>query len=248
MIMIKTMTTNMMLLLLPFVLQSAVAFTVSPSIATTSTINNDRSQSTSTQLHLERRDLLTSAALLTAGSLIAISDPPPAKAEEPPTKYTLYKNENCGFQINVPSTWEKVVQQMPDRNEITLFLDPTSDRKTLLSMAFTPIRDDFTSLSSFGSVDQVAQAVILPGGEISGQKIESKMISAESKKSAYIFDYTSKPPQIEDQHYRTIFALAVGATGGAGSILVSITAQTPESNYANLKSVFDDIEESYKKI
>jgi hypothetical protein len=28
-------------------------------------------------------------------------------------------------------------------------------RKSLLFFAFTPVRDDFTSLSSFGSVDQV---------------------------------------------------------------------------------------------
>ena len=50
----------------------------------------------------------------------------------------------------------------------------------------------------------------------------------------------------EKTHFRTIFSLATGATGGAGSVLVSITAQTPEADYGAKKSMFDDIVASYK--
>jgi hypothetical protein len=37
-----------------------------------------------------------------------------------------------------------------------------------------------------------------------------------------------------------------GATGGAGAVLVTITAQTPEEGYAAKKSMFDEIIASYK--
>ena len=76
-------------------------------------------------------------------------------------KYQTYINEVCGYQISVPAAWEKNIQQLPDRRQITLFIDPTSgaDGKTLFFEALTPVRDDFTSLGSFGSVDQVSSRV-----------------------------------------------------------------------------------------
>jgi hypothetical protein len=114
-------------------------------------------------------------------------------------------------------------------------------------IAYTPVRDDFTSLSSFGSAEEVGQATILPKGELAGVNgIESSMISAVSKKNAYYFDYVQKVPDQPQTHFRTIFTLATGATGGAGSVLVSITAQTPETEYSTMKPTFDQILDSYK--
>jgi len=39
--------------------------------------------------------------------------------------------------------------------------------------------------------------------------------------------------------------LAAGATGGAGNVLVTISAQTPESNYASMKSMMDQVLDSF---
>ena len=50
------------------------------------------------------------------------------------------------------------------------------------------------------------------------------------------------------RHFRTIFALIQGATGGAGAILLTITAQAPEERYPILKPIFDEIIRSYRKI
>ena len=106
-----------------------------------------------------------------------------------------YQDPECNFQMMVPADWDKSVQTLPDRRKIVLYIKPNSDKKTLLFFAYTPIRDDFTSLGSFGSVDEVAYATILPKGEIAGvQGVESKMLSAESKKSAYYFDYVQTVP------------------------------------------------------
>jgi hypothetical protein len=72
------------------------------------------------------------------------------------------------------------------------------------------------------------------------------MLSAESKKQAYFFDYVTKVPNQPETHFRTIFSLATAAAGGAGNVLVSITAQTPESEYEAMKPLFDKIIDSYK--
>ena len=77
-----------------------------------------------------------------------------AQAADP--KLVTYKDEACGFQIDIPAEWEMSEQSLADRRKIVFFIDPSrSEEKTLFFIAFTPLRDDFTSISSFGSVDQV---------------------------------------------------------------------------------------------
>lgn len=73
-------------------------------------------------------------------------------------KFVTYKDETCGFSIDVPAGWEQTEQSLPDRRKIVLFIDPSkSEENTLLFVAYTPLRDDFTSISSFGTVDQVCE-------------------------------------------------------------------------------------------
>ena len=72
------------------------------------------------------------------------------------------------------------------------------------------------------------------------------MLSAENRKQAYVFDYVTKVPEQPKTHFRTIFSLATEAVNGAGNVLVSITAQTPESEYETMEPLFDKIIASYK--
>ncbi len=67
-----------------------------------------------------------------------------------------YEDLECKFSIKVPTGWEKTVQSLPDRRKIVLYFKPDSDQKTFLFFAYTPLRSDFTSLGSFGSVDEVS--------------------------------------------------------------------------------------------
>ena len=94
------------------------------------------------------------AAFGTASIVLSTRTEPALASEE---SMDIFKDEDCGFQIKIPSDWEKSVQNLPDRRKIVLFVDPKSgeEDKTLVFVAFTPVRDDFTQLSSFGSVDQV---------------------------------------------------------------------------------------------
>jgi hypothetical protein len=65
-------------------------------------------------------------------------------------------------------------------------------------------------------------------------------------KSCHSPHFESIVPLLASQtHFRTIFSLVPGATGGAGSVLVSITVQCPETEYATMKPMFDQIISSY---
>lgn len=198
----------------------------------------------------------------TAATVLS-SNPIIANAEEDITTndndiLTLYKDTKVGFQVQVPNKWKKSEQSLPDRRKLLLFInedgttDPSMKNKgmdDLVFVAYTPVRDDFTSLGSFGTVEQVGQATILPKGTLAGQETENKMIKSESKKNAYYFDYTSKSPDQPKRHFRTIFTMVQGATGGAGSVLVTITAQTLESRYdSETQAMFDQIIDSYKRL
>uniref|UniRef100_A0A7R9ZSX9 PsbP C-terminal domain-containing protein n=1 Tax=Craspedostauros australis TaxID=1486917 RepID=A0A7R9ZSX9_9STRA len=189
---------------------------------------------------ITRRGWLSSTAGLVVG---AAAFAPSAFAED---DLKDYKDPDCKFSIKVPAGWDFSEQELADRRKIKLYLEPNSNRKTLFFMAFTPVRDDFTSLGSFGSVDQVAQTTILPKGKIMGEENSSTMLSAESKNSAYFFDYKQKVSGQPETHFRTIFSLANGATGGAGAVLVSLTAQCPEADYDAFKPLFDSMMTSYK--
>lgn len=199
----------------------------------------------------DRRSFLSSslrtAAFVTGTSIISSSESVVASDS---VKLVPYEDKDCGIQISVPEGWERSEQTLPDRRKIVFFIDPNSggEDKTLLFVAYTSVRDDYTQLSSFGSVEQVGQTTILPKGKIAVEEAESEMISAENKKNAYIFDYTSKVGGQPKRHFRTIFSLNQGATGGAGSVLVTITAQTPEVRYGEMKSLFDEMVDSYGKL
>mmetsp|Transcript_23247 Transcript_23247/g.32473 ORF Transcript_23247/g.32473 Transcript_23247/m.32473 type:complete len:239 (-) Transcript_23247:123-839(-) len=190
---------------------------------------------------ITRRGLLgTAGGLLWLGGVKASF-----AAEETLAKY---EDKDCGFQINLPTGWEKSEQSLPDRRKIVLYIEPDSDKKTLAFIAYTPIRDDFTSLSSFGSVENVGQATILPKSTLAGEENESKMLSAVSEKGSYYFDYVATAAGQPKTHFRTIFTLVQGATGGAGAVLATFTVQTPESKYDEYKPMFDEIISSYGKL
>lgn len=102
-------------------------------------------------------------------------------------------------------------------------------------------------MASFGAVDQVAAQTILPKGKIAGVDVESKMLSSQSKNQAYYFDYTQAVPDVQPlTHMRAIFSLQQGATGGAGAVLVTVTAQSPQDRYEKTtKPILDHVIDSY---
>ncbi|KAL7470262.1 hypothetical protein ACHAXS_010496 [Conticribra weissflogii] len=216
-----------------------------------------------------RRTLLTQSIAAASSTILSSSFPFLANAAS--TNLQPYDDPEYGFRIQVPSSWEQSVQKLSGRRKALFFVDPKSasnggSTDTLLFVAYTPVRDDFTSLSSFGSVDQVAQSTILPKGDLAGAEDSSKMLSATSKNNAYYFDYVASPVvpttpgsneakagqmtmKLPPQHFRTIFTLLPlrNAGASAGLTLVTITMQTTEEKYGDLKRMFDEIVDSYGK-
>jgi hypothetical protein len=100
---------------------------------------------------VSRRSWIGSCGIATAFKLGL-----PQEAKAAGGNFVTYKDETCGFSIDVPAGWEQTEQSLPDRRKIVLFVDPSKpEENTLLFVAYTPLRDDFTSISSFGTVDQV---------------------------------------------------------------------------------------------
>jgi PsbP len=204
---------------------------------------------------MSRRKWIAASA---ATSFLALSLPPQPSDAAGSLSYSTYSDPVHGFAIDIPSNWNgPTTQKLPDRRSILLWTPAESSTAptTLAFLAFTPIRDDFTSLASFGSVSQVAQQTILPKGAIMDETsdVKANLLEARtvSSPSAYVFDYTQiVPPQQPDEiHYRTIFYLAVGATGGAGNVLVTFTLQCLQSEYASrYQSTFDHIISSFRKV
>ena len=102
---------------------------------------------------LHRRNFLAAAAAAPCSLGVLSSSPKVASAAE---ELVYYKDEECKFSIKVPVSWERSIQTLPDRRKLVLYIKPNSDQKTLVFFAYTPVRADFTSLGSFGSVDEVS--------------------------------------------------------------------------------------------
>jgi hypothetical protein len=228
------------------VISSASAYTQS-SVSSGSLQTAAQSLSPLVQSSNTRRQWLTNsfATLPVAAAFLASPSAATAAAASTP-KLETYNDIKHGFSVLVPSDWTKSEQTLPDRRTILLWSDPV-DATTFVFIAFTAVRDDYTSLSSFGSVDQVAAQTILPKGKIAGGDVESAMLSAVSKKQAYFFDYTQVVPGVQPPtHVGTIFTLAQGTTGAP--VLATVTVQTPEERYQkDMKATLETIMDSYGK-
>ena len=99
---------------------------------------------------ISRRGFASSVASIVARSSILLIDPSLTYAQDGSTPMSPYDDKSCKFSINVPSEWVKTEQTLPDRRKIILYFKPESDQKTLMFIAYSPVRDDFTSLGSFG--------------------------------------------------------------------------------------------------
>lgn len=189
----RTMNRLSTILLISLILWFSEGFTLSRSTKSkyTSNLRAFHEKNDSTVDLTDRRKILQG---LMASTIIA--KVPTFSAYAVSEELNLFQDTVTGFQIKYPSSWTRTDQTLPDRRRLTLFInnDDMGKDKDLMFIAYTSVRDDFTSLGSFGSVDQVGSQTILPKGELMGEKTESEMLGSESKKNSYYFDYVSKVP------------------------------------------------------
>jgi len=192
---------------------------------------------------LFKKNIASSAKVVTSFLAISSLTPPPALASTSQLKD--YIDPNYSFKLSYPSSWVYTTQTLSDRRVLNLFVSPDIFGASAF-VSYTPVRDDFTSLGSFGTVEQVGQSTILPKGDLANTGISSTLLSSTSKNDAYYFDYTVDVNG-EVKHLRTVFTL-VGKEGNAGKVIVTFTVQCNERDYGALKGNFDAIIDSYGKV
>ena len=194
-----------------------------------------------------RRTFLSSASLLLPLSTL----PSPSFAASDST--TTFEDTAYGFTVEYPDSWQSSPVSLADRRSLSLFVDP-DQTNTNFFVAYTPVRDDFTSLSSFGTLESVA-TTILPKGDLANTHVESTLISSKSTSGpAYVYDYTVTLPDSPTRHLVTLFTLLPPAANNgvaAGSTLVTVTCQCLESDYGKeggrMAKVVDSFVKAKKK-
>ena len=160
-------------------LQAVFALTPISSGTSNTIINDSATAITTTTTTESRRAFFSSIIGSTALIPLVVSSNPSITnaAEETKTtineKLSTFKDPSVGFQLQVPTKWQKSEQTLQDRRKILLFVnngdgdDDDESKKVqkgledLIFVAYTPVRDDFTSLGSFGTVDQVSNLIVL---------------------------------------------------------------------------------------
>ena len=189
-----------------------------------------------------RAVLLPALAAVLAGPATPV---PPALAA---AKLEEFSDSRYDVSFGVPEGWKALPQELADGRRLVLASDPTDDSNNIF-VAYTPIRPDYSSLGSFGTIDFVASTVIPqcgPNGQCSfanGDLVEGRMLSSETIKGCYVYDYTIEQSRGPKRHLRSLFTIKAD---GAASILVGLTAQCLEGKYAELAPTFKAVIASFK--
>ncbi|CAM9948634.1 unnamed protein product [Phaeothamnion confervicola] len=150
------------------------------------------------------------------GAAVAASTLPPVAGAASTQTYT---DQQYGITFDAPSSWTRDEKEITGRRRLIVFADP-DDPTTNAFIAYTPIRGDFISLGSFGTVDDVSHTV-LPEGE----GISSELVRLEAKNRTYIFDYIVRQTGRPDKRIKTRWYVV------PGNQLVTVTAQCDDSKH-----------------
>eukprot|EP00631_Chrysoreinhardia_giraudii_P003771 CAMPEP_0197423982 /NCGR_PEP_ID=MMETSP1170-20131217/24002_1 /TAXON_ID=54406 /ORGANISM="Sarcinochrysis sp, Strain CCMP770" /LENGTH=210 /DNA_ID=CAMNT_0042951443 /DNA_START=65 /DNA_END=697 /DNA_ORIENTATION=- len=123
--------------------------------------------------------------------------------------------------FSVPTEWTKLsdtTQSVVGGRRLVVYASP-DDTDWNVFLLLTPIRGDYTSLGSFGTLDAV-QDTIIPRGD----GIDAQLISSASKSSTYVYEYTLAVPNQPKRHLKTIFSLVADT-------LVTFNVQALEDTY-----------------
>ncbi|CAM9273714.1 unnamed protein product, partial [Hapterophycus canaliculatus] len=185
--------------------------------------------SPSTSATASRLEFLRGAgAVVTAAAGFALL-PAASRAE-------TFTDDILGFKFDVPDGWERNDSEISGRRKIVIYTNPKAPGVNAF-VAYTPARGDFTSLGSFGTLDEVSKTV-LPEAE----GVSSRMVNSYTSKSCYVYDYIVNQQDRPEKHIKTIWALFP-----AQGQLATITAQCNEDDYATMGKTIDALIASVTK-
>jgi len=204
-------------------------------------MSSSPSHSTPT-LPISRRSVLQ---VLLSTALLFSSASPTANPAFAADSSTLYKNSVDLYEVSTPpSNWEFKEGSLPGGRKLIAWIEPALDGN--ITIVATPIASDFQKLTSFGTIDAVANTIIPPGKGLNGKMIRADSTKVEvdgSKQLAYVFEYELKPSSNKEmRHLWTLFCLRPGQN------IITITAQCPAVEESQLKvlPVFNQMAESFK--
>ena len=108
----------------------------------------------------------------------------------------------------MPATRERKESSLESgARRLIVFVNP-KDADENAFVLFSPVQPDYTSLGSFGSIDNVAATVLPPAD------FPSEMLEMASEKGSYVFDYTITAPGEPKRHLKTAFSPCAGDDAG----------------------------------
>jgi len=139
-------------------------------------------------------------------------------------------NMSSSASFEVPADWQASDTRAVSSGgrRLVVYADPTNS-DTNVFLLITPIRGDYTSLGSFGSLDSVQDTIIPRGPDV-----ESDMLKAFTSPGRYNYEYTIVVPDQPKRHLNTVFTVVADN-------IVTFTTQATEADFpkaqANLATI-----------
>eukprot|EP00752_Nemacystus_decipiens_P004213 g3850.t1 len=148
----------------------------------------------------------------------------------------VFTDDVLGFKMDVPDGWERNDAEISGRRKLIVYTSPKNPG-TNAFVAYTPARGDFTTLGSFGTLDEVSKTVLPEADGVS-----SRMVNSYTSKSSYVYDYIVNQQGRPEKHIKTIWILFPDQ-----GQLATITAQCNEVDYPAVGKSIDALIASVTK-
>lgn len=194
---------------------------------------------------LTRRAVLSTAAAAAAAAALA-GAPRPASAAAPAIAPgaaavdATVTDEQIGFMYTPPpsSDFTRVDTAISGGRRLTVYTHNTSGSDSNLSVVATGVTSDFTALTSFGSVDNVAKTIL----GSSGKGVDSEMVAVAKRPAdnAYVFEYKMRVRDGPTRRLLTVFSLQPGRW------IITLTAQAREEEWPDVERELRAAVDSYR--
>lgn len=166
------------------------------------------------------------AAVADLGALSGLALLPAKAVEQQPDVMVAFArdvqgNPTMAATFAVPPDWKMLsdtTAAVSGGRRLIVYSSPT-DTDWNCFLLLTPVRGDYTSLGSFGTLDSV-QDTIIPRGE----DIDSKLIASSASSGRYVYEYVISVPGQPKRHLKTIFTLVADT-------IVTFNIQAREESY-----------------
>ena len=184
---------------------------------------------------LNRREILKAPAALALANLAL----PAVAADTKTISVPVGSSAKDGSPLSkatfsVPSDWVKLSGDPGGGRKMELYADPNNADTNAFAL-ITPVRGDYTSLGSFGSVE-VVQDTVMPKAE----DITYDVIKSEAQTGKYVYEYIVQVPEQPKRHLTTIFMVVLDC-------IVTFNFQAKQEDYnGDVPSLAKSVSASFK--